>query len=155
MAPEEVMALLMTLVIISGVVMLWMAMQNRRHIRELQHKERMAMIERGIAPPPELDPEGFERTSGVKPARTTQSAPRARSAGILMIGFGLALMTLITMVSGSLSTGLGIGGAFALLGGAVVLNSVLMERDKPDPWPVPLTEPRRSNPPEPPSNVTP
>lgn len=155
MDSEDVIALMITLVIISGVIMLWMAMQSRRHLRELQHKERMALIERGIVPPPETDPEAFERASGVKPAQIAQSATRARSAGIMMIGFGLALMTLITLVSGSLSIGFGIGGAFALLGGAVVLNSVLMERDKPDPWRAALTEQRRPTPPEPPSNTTP
>ena len=33
----------------------------RARVRELEVRERIAMIERGLVPPPEVDPRGFDR----------------------------------------------------------------------------------------------
>jgi Flp pilus assembly protein TadB len=121
-------ALVFGLIILAGVAVLWMAMQNRRLLREMEHRERLAMIERGLVPPPELDPGAFERRTGLASQPESQAGARSRSAGIIMIGFGLGLMVLISFAAETPSVGIGIGGAFALLGAAFVFNSMVMGR---------------------------
>jgi hypothetical protein len=72
------------------------------------------------------------------PARTSDKGARTRSAGVMMIGLGLALMILITFTGGSPRVGMGIGGAFAMLGAAFVVNAALSERDlRPQDYPHP------------------
>jgi hypothetical protein len=74
---------------------------------------------------------------------------RTRSAGIIMIGLGFALMLLLGVTVHSPEVGIGIGGAFALLGAAFVFNGMLLGRRHPY---RPLPMPRRPLPPDPPSN---
>lgn len=109
------------LVIIGGVVLLYVALQNASRVRELKIKERIALIEKGIVPPPETDPAGFERAMG-QPGGST-AARRSQSAGVLMIGLGAALFFLIGVTGESPSEGLGIGGAFAVVGLALIVNA--------------------------------
>ncbi len=56
-----IVVMLGSLGILAGVAVIWMAMQSRRQIREMEHRERLAMIERGLVPAPEVDPAAFER----------------------------------------------------------------------------------------------
>ena len=79
MEAEEVIVVIMgSLGILAGVAVIWMAMQSRRQIREMEHRERLAMIERGLVPAPELDPAGFERKlTGTPPSGNTRRPPRA------------------------------------------------------------------------------
>jgi hypothetical protein len=127
---EEVTVFLMTLMILAGVAVLWMAMQSRRRIREMEHRERLAMIEKGLIPPPELDPGLFERRSGLAPRLESQSAARSRSFGVIMIGLGLGLMLLISFASGEPDMGFGLGGAVMVLGAAFYVNSLLSARQE-------------------------
>jgi hypothetical protein len=129
-----------------------MAIVSRRRIREMEHRERLAMIERGLAPSPEADPAGFERRTGIARAAQSPHAARNRSAGVILIGFGLALAVLIAFAAGQPGVGLGIGGAFALLGAAFVVNGVLMSRDVPLPGPI-TTPAARRDVSEPPSHL--
>jgi hypothetical protein len=126
---SEVMVFLFSLMIFAGVAVLWMAMQSRRRFREMEHRERLAMIERGLIPSPELDPAAFERRSNVAPAPEPQVTTRARSTGVMLIGFGLGLAMLLAFAFEVPAVGLGLGGAFALLGGAFVVNAMLSARD--------------------------
>ena len=43
--------LVLCLLIIAAVVVVGMGIQSRRQIRETEHRERLAMIERGLPPP--------------------------------------------------------------------------------------------------------
>ena len=113
--------------ILSGVAVIWMAMQSRRQIREMEHKERLAMIERGLVPPPEVDPDAFERRFSGSRAAASPGADRARSGGVILIAFGLALMFMLSFAAGAPGIGVGIGGAFALLGAGFFVNSLLMK----------------------------
>jgi hypothetical protein len=76
----------------------------------------------------------------------------------MLIGLGLALMVLITFAGGGGETGLGIGGAFALLGAAFVVNGSLQARQRSYAPPKDLSRPLRSTfqpppqPPQPPSS---
>ena len=123
--PEEAILLGLTLVILAGVSVLWMAMLNRRRIREMEHRERLAMIDRGLVPPPELDPAGFERHAGA-PRIESPTAVRSRSAGVIMMGLGLGMMVLLTFAAESPEIGVGVGGAFAVLGAAFFVNAALL-----------------------------
>jgi hypothetical protein len=123
----EFVATLFGLMIFAGVAVLWMAMHNRRVLREFEHRERLAMIDRGLVPPPERDPAAFESRTGVGGPERAGST-RSRSAGIIMIGFGLALMMLITFAAREPEVGIGIGGAFALLGAAFIFNAAASNR---------------------------
>jgi hypothetical protein len=161
--PEEVIVLMTFLIILAGVAVIWMAMQSRRQIREMEHRERLAMIERGVVPPPEVDPERFERTMAARhTARVIEprGATRARSAGIIMIGLGLALMMLISFAGEAPSAGIGIGGAFVVLGAAFFFNGLLMSRSEPDSTPYspppisPSSNSSRTGPPDLPTNIS-
>ncbi len=126
MREEEIIVIVMTLIVLSGVTILMTAMMNRRRIREMEHRERLAMIERGLIPSPESDPTGFEAAAGM--TDSSSYGERFRTAGVLMIGIGLGLMVLISFTAGEPSVGIGVGGAFALLGGASLLNYSLISK---------------------------
>ena len=113
--------------ITGGVVLLITAMNNRRRLIEVAHRERLVMIERGLVPSPEVDPAAFESATGLG-ARRASSGERYRTAGVIMIGLGLSMMVLLSFAAGTPSIGLGVGGAWAILGGACLLNYFLMSR---------------------------
>lgn len=144
--------------ILGGVVLMIVAMNNRRRLIEIAHRERVAMIERGLVPAPELDPAGFEAAAGLGPRRTG-SAPgeRYRTAGVLMIGLGLGLMVLLTFAAGVPDIGIGVGGAWAVLGGALLLNYFLVSRRELDTFGGDTTwrPPTPPRPPDPPANEGP
>ena len=60
MSEEQVMVSVFSLMIFAGVAVLWLAMSNRRALREMEHRERIALIQAGIVPAPEADPLAFE-----------------------------------------------------------------------------------------------
>lgn len=144
--------------ILGGVVLMIAAMNNRRRLIEIAHRERIAMIERGLVPAPELDPAGFEAGAGLGPRRAG-SAPgeRYRTAGVIMIGLGLGLMVLLTFAAGVPQIGVGVGGAWAVLGAALLLNYFLVSRREFDTfggntrW----RPPTPREPPDPPVNLGP
>jgi hypothetical protein len=137
----------LTVIVLAGVSVLWMSMHYRKRFREMAHRERLAMIDRGLVPPPEVDPASFERRAGLE-APISRAAERSRSIGIIMIGLGLAFMVMISFAAESPEVGVGIGGAFAVLGAAFLFNSILMDRHRSDPY-APSDYPRRT-PAEPP-----
>jgi hypothetical protein len=126
---EGIVVIMGSLGILSGVAVIWMAMQSRRQIREMEHRERLAMIERGLLPSPEVDPAAFDRRFA-SVARTAESpgAVRSRSGGVIMIAMGLAFMFMISFAAGAPGIGIGIGGGFALVGAGFFVNSLLMSR---------------------------
>lgn len=145
--------LLMT--IVAGVLLMIVAMQNRRSIREMEHRERLAMIERGVVPSPETDPAAFE--AGVRFSETDKDEvarqQRYRTAGVMLIGLGFGLMFVIGAAAGAPGVAVGVGGAWISLGAASLLNYWLMSRrsaSEPRPhWSPPARRP------EPPVNPTP
>jgi Domain of unknown function (DUF6249) len=143
----------------SGVFIITMSLRNRQRLRELAMRERIAMIEKGLVPSPEVDPGRFDQFDRLERLvalrrRVSPSASRYRSLGIMMIGFGLAFMVLLTFAGGVVGAGFGIGGAFMILGAAMVVNSLVMSRTEisdAHPSAAPMPPP----PPEPPTNVAP
>jgi hypothetical protein len=73
----------------------------------------MAMIARGHIPP--------------APALERRGPPTvALSLGIIIVGFGLGLMTLISVAAESPETGIGVGGAIVILGAAFIVRSLVV-----------------------------
>ena len=95
----------------------------RSRIRELEIRERIAMIERGLVPAPEVDPRGFERAMARHDTVLLRKAPtRSRSAGVIFMGMGAALMFLIGFAGGEPGVAIGVGGALVIIGLAFVIN---------------------------------
>jgi hypothetical protein len=124
---EQAIVISLVVVVLAGISVLWMSIHYRKRIREMAHRERLAMIDRGLVPPPEVDPARFERQAGLEPP-LSRGAERSRSVGIVMIGLGLAFMVLISIAAEAPEAGVGIGGAFAVLGAAFLFNSMLLDR---------------------------
>jgi hypothetical protein len=127
MASGEAMTALISLgisflTVIGGVVLILAALRYRLQVRELRHKERLAMIDRGMTPPPENEPQVL---GGLK--------QRSLSFGIVVVGLGVALMFVIGIAGGALDTGIGIGGAVAILGVAFIVRSIYAP--SPRSWP--------------------
>ena len=127
MSEEEVVLTAIMIVVFASLGVLWMAINNRRAVREMEHRERLAMIQRGLLPAPESDPLGFEE--GVEAFSGARlKSERWRTAGTLMVGLGIALTVLLTFSAGEFSVGLGVGGAFAVLGAAILFNGMQLDR---------------------------
>jgi hypothetical protein len=155
---EAAILLAMMSLIAGAIIVLALAMNNRRKLREMDHRERLAMIDRGLMPPPEVDPAGFESVMGS--SRPSAAAARARAVGIITIGIGVALMMLISFAGGAPGPGVGVGGAIAVLGLAFLLTGMLSsESPSSTPQPPPLQRSNRTSsppsPPEPPHNIAP
>ena len=112
-----------------GVFIIYMGLKQRSQQLEMQHRERMAMIERGQIPLSDSHSGLHDRRPMVSGA--TRSS-RSLSVGILVVGLGLALMTIISIASESPEVGIGVGGAIAIIGGAFIALS-LVARPQPAP----------------------
>jgi hypothetical protein len=131
--------------IIAGIV----STVTKGRLRELEIRERIAMIERGMVPPPEADPEGFERSlRTVEGVQFRHSSPRFRTAGIIVMSVGFGLATLIAFTSGEVNVGVGVGGFLVILGVGLFLASFMnnpppplppYDRRPPPPPPAPLS----------------
>jgi hypothetical protein len=127
--------------IVGGITTAIVATVMRARVRELEIRERIAMIERGLVPPPEKDPQGFERAmSRYERARPSvinwpagRTPARYRSAGITLIGVGLGLMLMIAFAGNEPSVGIGVGGFIAVIGVAFFVNSLLGDGQPPPP----------------------
>jgi hypothetical protein len=155
---EEVFVTIVSVIVFAALGVLWMAMTSRRAVREMEHRERLAMIQRGLVPAPETDPLGFE--SAVAPFEgDSLRSDRWRTAGTLTIGLGLALTMLLTFGAGEANVALGIGGAFTILGAAILLNGFQLGRSRrPAPRPLGGRRPFSDGPfppAEPPSSMAP
>ena len=127
MSEEEVILTSITIVVFASLGVLWMAITNRRAVREMEHRERLAMIQRGLLPAPESDPLGFEQGIEAFSGAGLRSE-RWRTAGTLMVGLGIALAILLTFSAGEFAVGVGVGGAFVALGAAILFNGMQLGR---------------------------
>lgn len=120
--------------IIGGLINAAIAVHHRARIKELALRERIAMVERGMKPPPEVDPAAFDREwdEPAAPQAAGSTAAKQRTAGVILIGVGLGVALLIVGTSGERSVGIGVGGAIVILGAAFLINSLLTAKlDRP------------------------
>jgi hypothetical protein len=110
--------------ILGGLGFAAYAISIKARMREMHHRERLAMIEKGMTPPPL--PERPDRDFGCR---------RRRGTGILCIFVGLGLAFLLGYGNGQGMHGYAIGAFVALIGVAVVINSILDSRSLRDPNP--------------------
>ena len=117
-------------------------------VRELEVRERIAMIEKGLIPSPESNPRGFEQAMSAMARgaerdwyddpqfrsfilhRHYRRAERQRGAGVTLMGIGFGLMLMLAFAAGEPERGLGIGGFMVLLGLAFFVNSLFERRDR-------------------------
>jgi len=110
-----------------GVLVILMAMYQRTRTLEMKHRERMAMIERGLVPGPEKDPAAFETWQN----RHDNPPGRTTSIGVVAVAIGFGLMLLISFAGGDPRVGVGVGGAIVMLGLASVVNGEIQRRSQP------------------------
>ena len=135
--PMQITVALIPLLLAIGLFVLaalWLRRTTR--LSEMAHRERMAMIDRGLAPPPEPsvpasvfgpeEPKGHD-SRHAREARSPHA--RFRTLGVQLIGLGFALMLIIGVTGGAPGAGIGTGGAVAVLGVALVVNAYLSRRD--------------------------
>jgi hypothetical protein len=113
-----------------GILIVLLAMWRQTRIQDMRHRERLAMIERGLMPPPERDPAAFH-------ARDSYPGPHARfvSIGVAVVAVGLGVMLIIGFAGGSPGPAVGVGGAITLLGIAFIVNGLLHRGDRRVPAP--------------------
>jgi hypothetical protein len=123
--------------IVSGCLVAIVATIARNQVRALEIRERIAMIEKGLVPPPEVDPTGFDREMNRYDRRAMRrlerhSPFRHRRVGIVFMGVGFGLMTLIAISGDSPREGLGVGGFFVVMGLAFFINGLFESVSTPD-----------------------
>jgi hypothetical protein len=116
-------------IITAGVIIILMAMRQRSQTMELKHRERMAMIERGIVPGASSDLVAFERVH----ERHDAPPGRPTSLGVIVVALGLGFMLLVGFAAEAPGPAVGIGGATVVLGLAFILNGELQRRARPLP----------------------
>ena len=132
--------------IIGGIVIILTAMLRRQKIIEMAHKERLAMIERGMVPPRDRVSDPMTMVLHTR-ASSVDTRSRMLSGGIVVIAFGLGLMLMIGVAGQSPEAAVGIGGAIAIVGAAFVVIA-MVQRYQPLPSPPP--PPPFAPPPHPP-----
>ena len=105
------------LFILGGFAVMVATVIRNGKVAELRHRERMAMIERGLTPP---EPGSGEAASHQAPKMTL---------GIVLCGLGTALFMLIAFAGGEVGIGTGVGGAFVAVGVAFVITAMGAKRD--------------------------
>jgi hypothetical protein len=114
------------IVILGAFVLMIVRTLVRARVRELEIRERIAMIERGLVPAPEVDPRGFDRAMTRLERREFRSGSgRHRRAGVTLMGVGFGLMVLIAFTANETSVAIGVGGFLVMIGVAFFINSLI------------------------------
>jgi len=117
MREDDLFGLMFVVAMFSGVFVIFLAMRQRSELLERQHRERMAMIERGQVPLPDQN---------ITARRGSGGSSRSLSLGIIVVGLGLALMTIIGVAAGTPDVGIGIGGAIVILGASFIVRAYVV-----------------------------
>jgi hypothetical protein len=121
MEQEELFATVFTIGMFSGVFVIYLAMRQRAHQLEMQHRERMAMIERGQVP---LE---TPRTliSGAPAFGAPVAGMRLITLGIVVIAIGFGFMSIVAIAADQAAVGVGIGSAIVILGASFITGGML------------------------------
>jgi len=125
------MLILPGLLITGGFALMIATIFRNGKVAELRHRERMAMIERGLTPPASIESrEGVRLAYGFK-----------MTLGIVLCGFGAALFMLIAFAAGEPGIATGVGGAFVMVGLAFVASAMNAKPGSPGVVPSPSSPP--------------
>jgi hypothetical protein len=120
--------------ILAGCAVAIITTISRNYTRSLEIRERIAMIEKGLVPPPEVDPRGFDRAMARQELygyhARYRSPGRHRRVGIILMGVGFGLMLLIGSVDHP-RDGFGVGGFLVVIGLAFLINGLFESRQEP------------------------
>ena len=151
--------LILLVMVLSAVALIAIVLRGRQRLRELAIRERIAMIERGLMPPPEVDPDRFDRGLLLAYAIKRASNPkgtRYRTMGVMIMGLGAALFLLLAFAAGVPEVAFGVAGGVFVLGIAAYANGALISRDLPhEAARTPPITSAASLPSRPPDNVAP
>lgn len=111
--------------VLGGMGLVAIVVRGRQRMSELAIKERIALIDKGLVPSPEADPARFDSLTGLRPPANTPAA-HYQSAGVIVMGLGIALAVLLSFAARNPGVGVGIGGGLAILGLAAFINGSLM-----------------------------
>ena len=130
---DLILALIPVLMLVGLFILAAFWISRRGRVRELAHRERLAMIEKGLIPSAELyagGPELLPGHAGMPGAPAfSRTASRFRSAGIMLVGLGVAVACVISLAANESQIGVGVGGAIAAIGAAMIVNGVLGARE--------------------------
>jgi hypothetical protein len=116
----------------AGVFVIVRSLKHREQMLELAHRERMAMIDKGLVPSPETDPGHVAWTppgrpqysSGGPSLHDVSSSHRSMTLGIVIVAIGLGFMSIIGVAARTPDVALGIGGAIMIVGLAFIVISL-------------------------------
>jgi hypothetical protein len=92
--------------------------------REFAHRERLAMIERGLVPSPDKDPEQFERMMRWQAEPGYRGRQRGlRIAGTIVLFVGLGLTWMIYLSDRQWDDAVGVGGMIVMVGVGLLVAS--------------------------------
>ena len=123
MQEETIVFWLFSFVIAGGVFIIVNAMKYRAKILEMAHRERLAMIERG------LKPAGGPLSRTCRPDRPKARSSRMLSGGIVVVGLGWRLRWSSASPRASPRSPSAIGGAIAILGAAFIVTAYVTQRE--------------------------
>ena len=121
--------LLFAALIGGGFILIFGMLRSRTRLRELAIKERIALIEKGLVPSPEVDPARFEALIGGRRTPSLRGA-RYKTAGVMLMGLGVGLLLLISFAANEPQVGFGVGGGMTVIGLAALLNGVMQGADE-------------------------
>ena len=150
MAIATIVAIAPVAALIGGVIIAALAILGRGRLETQAHLERLAMIERGLTPPADerAFPGGlpFGSWNDMRATQREKDDPtRRRDNAVWFVGFGSAAALLFWVGFGDPDLGVGIGGAFWILGLTYFVSaSCIPPRvgHRPSPGPVGTTRPR-------------
>jgi uncharacterized membrane protein HdeD (DUF308 family) len=149
---------------LAGVFIIVTGIRHRAQSLEMAHRERMAMIEKGVVPSPETNPghaawataatgsAGFQRMLHDRP---THSSQRSLTLGIVIVAIGVGFMILIGIAARTPDVAIGIGGAIVVVGVAFIViaqvkrSAPITQMMQPPPLPVPRNQSSSDRPPDP------
>src|SRR3989442_9202492 len=127
----DIAVLIPIVAIVGGITVAITSLMAKTRVRELEIRERIAMIEKGLVPPPEVDPHGFDKAMDRYDRYSVRAPRRHRSAGVTLMGVGFGIMVLIAFAGESPSSAVGVGGFLVIIGLAFFLNSLFDNRQEP------------------------
>jgi hypothetical protein len=101
--------------------------------REQAHRERLAMIDKGLVPPPESDPGQFERMMAFNPGHGMElRADHSRRVGILLVALSVGFAVMMYFLNDDIRRGVGVGAVLFLIGVAFLVNAMFEARSPRD-----------------------